>query len=473
VTGRRLPVVLLIVALLVAGGVVDRRARPVVAEHDDTFAMPVASPAAALSATWYCAGASADGVGGADGAVVVANPTHQAVAGTVTYFPSDGRAPLAVPIDVPAMARTVVNDRDHITAPFVSALVELRGGGVVAEHTVSGPLGADVAPCAAAASDRWYFADGGTTRDARDVIALFNPFPEDAIVDMSFATDQGPVVPQSLQALVVPGRGMVPVNVGDHVLRRRAISVTIAARSGRLIADRIQTYDGTAGRKGLALVLGAPSPGPLWYFPDSYVATGLVERFQLYNPSTREARVSLEVGLDRGAAEPFDLAIPAGGRLTVKPADEARVPKDVAFSVTVRSENGVGVVVERSVDAAKPSGRLGLASTMGARLAARRWVFAAGLATAKVDEWVVLVNPGRQPARISFTALAGGQPLAIDGLQGFVLAPGRRTAVRLGDHVQRGDLALLVSASSPVVAERDLYRVGASGISTVMGIPLR
>ena len=116
---------------------------------------------------------------------------------------------------------------------------------------------------------------------------------------------------------------------------------------------------------------------------------------------------------------------------------------------------------------------MGLASVLGAREAARTWVFAAGLVTDKLDEWVIVMNPGPRPARISFTVLASGQPLHVDRLQRVLLPAGRRTAVRMGSFVNRVDLGLEVSSDQPVVAERDLYRVGAAGISAVVGIPLR
>ena len=474
-TPRRLPAVLLVLVLLVAGGLADRAKRPLPASsRRTTYAMPVAAPSSALSSTWYCPGATADPRGAAGGSVIVANPTGRAVKGKVTLVPGDPAVkPVVVPIEVPANARTGMSYAEHLSSAWVAALVELDGGGVVAEQSVSGPLGADVMPCAASAADHWYFADGGTTRDASAQLTLFNPFPEDAIVDLSFTTDQGRVVPQALQALVVPGGRLVTINLNDQVLRRRAIATSIVARSGRLVAGRIQTYDGTAGRKGLASVLGTPSPGTLWYFPEGYATDGIVERFQIYNPTTAEARVSLELALEKGAAEPFDLTVPAFGRVTVRTNDEGRVPKGVPHAATVRSQNGVGVVVERSIDGSKPAQRIGLASTMGARAAARQWVFAAGLVTPKLDEWIVVQNPGTHTARLSFTALASGQRLPVEGLQDIELPAGRRTAIRMGAHTQRADLGLLVSSTTPVVAERGLYRVGSIGISSVIGIPLR
>ena len=152
--------------------------------------------------------------------------------------------------------------------------------------------------------------------------------------------------------------------------------------------------------------------------------------------------------------------------------EEPRIPKGVAHSTTVRSLEGVPVVVTRTFEAAAPAPRAGRADTPGARRATTRWAFAAGGATESVDEWVVIHNVGGQLATVSFTGLAAGQPLAVEGLQGLVLTPGRRLAVRVGDHVKRADLPLVVRSSAPIVAERALYAVGQTGLSSAMGIPL-
>jgi hypothetical protein len=476
VTPRRLPAILVVAVALVGAAIVDRRkSSPTVTSAPARAVMAEAAPGNALSSTWYCQGASANGDGIANGAVIVANPTDRTVKGTVTFVASDANIPpKAVALELKPWSRAGFAYPEQLPAPWVSATVEVDGGGVVAEQSVSGPLGSDNAPCASSASSTWYFADGGTTRDAHLIYVLTNPFPEDAIVDLSFATDQGRVVPQALQGVVVPARGMLPVNVGEQVLRRRAVSATIRARTGRIAAARIQTYDGSDRRKGLTLVPATPSLGDTWYFPEGYLTDGMVERFQLYNPSRREARVTLSLTLEQGAAEPFDIVVPPQGRFTVNLNDETRIPKNVGHAVTVTSEDVEGIVVERSIDAGRPAPRQGLASTMGARTVARRWAFAAGLTGRSVDEWVVVQNPGGADVKVSFTALASGQPLPIDKLQGVAVKAGARLAVRLGDFVQRDDLGLLVTATGgSIVAERGIYRVGRLGMSLTNGIPLR
>lgn len=476
-SSRRVPAIVVVVAALAGAGIVDARTDrdPTVRTTPARAVMAQAAPDGALSSTWYCQGASADAQGIANGTVIVANPSNRGVRGSVTFVASDPNvAPKAVPMELAPWSRAGFVYAEQLPAPWVAALVEVDGGGVVAEQSVSGPLGIGHAPCASHASDTWHFADGGTTRDATLVYALMNPFPEDAIVDLSFSTDQGRVVPQALQGVVVPARGMLPLNIGEQVLRRRAVSATIRARTGRIAAARIQTYNGEENRRGLTLVPATPSVGDTWYFPEGYLTDGMVERFQLYNPSRREARVTMALTLEQGAAEPFEIVVPPQGRYTVNLNDETRVPKNVGHAVTITVDRGEGVVVERSIDAARPAPRQGLASTMGGRTTARRWAFPAGLANRGVDEWVVVQNPGGRDVTVRFTALASGQPLAIDQLQAVPVPAGGRLAVRLGDFVERDDLGLLVTASGgTIVAERGIYRVGRLGMSLTNGIPLR
>ena len=481
---RRVPVFVTLAALLLAGAVADRVARPTDRDRAagplaQVEAMPIAAPSTSLSSSWFCAGGTArpEGVDGvvADGTVVVANPGDRAVKGTIRVVPNEGEAKMA-PLEVAARSRTAVRYADVVAAPFAAALVEVDGGDVVVEHQISGPQGFSTAPCASSASERWYLAEGSTAREGanpedRMLLALYNPFPEDAIVDLSFTHESGRSVPSDFTGLVVKGGALRVVNVGDHVRRRAHISMTAVARSGRIVIDRIQLRNGT--NKGMSLALAATSPGTTWYFPEGLVADGVGESFHLYNPTNEEAQVSIELALETGAAEPFDLAVPPRGRLTVAAGEEERVPKGVGHAATVLSLNGVPIVAERSVVTAAPASRTGVADSLGARRKAERWVLAAGAATATVDEWIVVLNPGPRDATVEVRALAAGQLLAPESLPPFEVEAGRRVAVRATEHFSREDLALLVSSTSPVVVERGVYLVGSTGIALSSGVPLR
>jgi hypothetical protein len=478
--------VLVTVAAAIAGGMLaDRIARPP-ADGDSAVAlaaqMPTAAPERALSSTWFCAGGTGTPSGRADATVIVANPTRRDLDGTLTVTPATGEAK-SVPLTVPARSRTITRLGDVVAADFVAATVDLDGGGAVVEHQVTGPLGTSVAPCAATGSSRWYVADGSTARDDTMLLALYNPFPEDAIVDLSFSTDEGRAVPAGFQGLVVRGGGLGIVDVGLHVRRRDRVAATVEARSGRLVVDRIQLRAGGTPRS-LSLALAAPSPGERWWFADGLVADGVVERFSIYNPTAEEAAVSLDIVADavgssgdaaaQVSVEPFDLTVPPRQRIDLVANDEERVPKGVAHAASVTSLNGVPVVVERSINASPPAGRLGISEELGARRLASRWVLAAGAATDTVDEWLSVLNPTTSDVRVSVTVLASGQPLPVESLQDVPVAAGRRVTFRLTDHIKRDDLALLVEAEGgEVVVGRALYAVGSPGLSLTAGIPLR
>ena len=465
--------VLLVLALLLAGGaVLDRADRPEVRVRSAAATrpvMPIAAPAGALSSAWYCAGGTAKPDGVADGTVVIANPTNAPVTGAISVIPTEGER-RRVRFTVGAHAKASLRYQDQVLANYAAALVEMDAGEVVVEHSVRGPLGEASAPCASAASDQWYFAEGSTARDDTMLLALFNPFAEDAIDELAFFTDEGQAVPADFQGLVVRARSVKVVNVGDHVRRRDAVATTVKARSGRLVVDRVQLRN-TGPRRGLTLALGAPSPGRDWTFAEGFITDGVAERFHIYNPSEEEALVDLELLFEDESVEPFEVPVPPKERVTIVASDEERVPKGKPHAAILRSADGVGVVVERTLEG-RGSGRSGIADALGARRSARRWVFAAGGPTETVDEWIVVQNTSGRDITVSLTGLVG-QRLGIADLQDVAVGAGKRRAFRLGDKIRRADLPLLVEATGPIVVERSLFRVGGLGISMSTGIPLR
>jgi hypothetical protein len=469
----RLPVLLVIVGLLVAGGIADRAGRASTPHAVALAPGPHAAPASATSSTWYCTGAQARPDGPAVGTVVVANAGSRTLLGTITVVPDNG-SPRSVPLRVAGPGSASVRLADVVTADNASALIELDGGQVVAELVTQGPLGDSVTPCASSASDSWYFAEGATTRDANEVLMVFNPFPEDALVDFSFSTETDRVVPEALAGLVVKGRGMVAVPVGDSVRRRAAVSTVVKSRVGRLVVARVQVFDGTGDvpRTGVSIALGAPAPRPVWYFPEGYAGDGVTERIQVYNPSAREARVSIEMLLDEGEADPVGLTVPAYSRVTFTVNEEPRVPPNVGHAAVVRALNGVPVVAERTVDAVAPSARTGFAVTLGATGTAARWAFAAGEPDPAVEEWVTVLNPDRRPATVGVTALVDGGRARVPELQRLSVPARGRLVIRLADHLPRPVPAVVVEATGPVVVERDLYATGAPGRAMAMGTPL-
>lgn len=470
---RHLPIVVTLVAILGGLALVDvGDPAPRRFGTASAFAMPTADPDSSLSSTWFCAASADTGDEGSGLVVMVANRSDEPRSGTVTWFPA-GAPPVAQPVEVAPRQGTALEADDTVDAAAVSAMVELDGGGVGVEHLVRGAAGSAVAPCAPSASDRWYLANGTTARDATQILALFNPFPDDAIVDITFATDQGRDEPESLQGLPVMAGTTLRVNVGEVVRRRELTATTVATRSGRVVVDRLQRFDPSDGRSGISLALAAPAPAEVWTFPAGEYEEGLAERWHVYNPGEVDAVVLLEVVPDEGEVPiPFERTIPARGQLTIDAAETAPVPPEVGHSSTIRSINGVGVVAERELSGSAPSPRRGWSSMLGSPLVSEEWLLASGEGAGAVADRLVVHNPGAEAVRFSVTALTGEPAGGAGELTDIELGPAQRREVEVGDVVDESPVPLVVSADGPVVVERDLSPSSDAGISTVLGIPL-
>jgi hypothetical protein len=539
---RRIPSLVLLAGALVAALVVHEPSGPPPLAPEERVqagvAMPAAAPAGTLSSTWFCAGGTADDDGELDHVVTIANPGGSAVEGTLTVLGGriaappasgpdadlvepegdgaegeDGAAaqaddqagdegeegeegedeptapiePVAEPIEVPARGRLQVRLGDLLEAPLAGAVVELGGGEVAVEHTVAGELGASTAPCATTAADTWTFPWGVTSRGSRQLLVFMNPFPDDATLDVAFATSEGARQIGRFDGFVVPARSVVGAYV-DEDTRREQVSAHVRLRSGRVVVDRVQSFDGTDGRRGVTIGLGAPTATETWHFADGApTGSAVTEQIVIFNPTDRTAEVEVEVRPAAGESgeedfvEPFSLSVPPARYALLDVSGDTRLEHledGTPHATVVRSLNRVPVVAERVL--AWPAdgdddggGRQGIAATLGAPLGAPRWLLPIGGPTGGLDQWVTVLNLSDEAAvTVSFTGLADGQPLAVADLQDLDVSPGGRLAVRVGEHVERAGLPLLVEATGPVVVERGLYRVGGTGTSTTMGIPV-
>ncbi len=312
---RRYPVLVVIVLVIGALILADRSSSNSVAR--DAVAggalMPIASPPGAVSSAFFCAGGAATAGAVFDSTIVVANPGSTAASVVVTSYPAalasdaDGTAavatlaPVSKQVSVGARARAEVSLASLQTSPFAAAVVETNDADIAVERRVTSPSGgASSSPCASAPSDTWYFPTGTTTRDARELLAVFNPFPVDAVVDITFQTSDGFRKPGELQSLPVRGGQVRVLDISALAPRIEQLAATVSSPSGRVIVDRLQSFDGTDAHHpaGVAATVGAPAPASVWTFGEGEVSDGLNEVFTVMNPSGAPVQSQLEVSLD-------------------------------------------------------------------------------------------------------------------------------------------------------------------------------
>ncbi len=446
---------------------------------------------------WYCSeGTSLPGEF-ADHSVIVANPTATAVTAAVTVFPSTpvgSVSPSALPeevlLNVPGRSQAILRLAEVVESQYTAALVEIDSGSAVVEQRVQGPTGFDVVPCASRSSAAWYFAAGSTRRDARLVFTLFNPFPDRAVVKFTFSTDEGIREPQALRGVLVPARSLVVVNATDVVPRFSSVATTVEAQAGRVVAGRLQLFDGSEGLEGLTAGPGIPELQTQWVLPTGPADANVVEHIVLYNPSDQVAAADIRVGLDlldlAGALAPFEVSLPPRQRVALVLGNEEAyplpdapfsyraaeaLPGGVGFWAAVQVYNGVPIAAERVAASSAATSPAGVATTAGTPATAVRHLIAGNRADG-TDVVLVVVNPSSDSiARVSVSQVADGRVTPIAQLDPREVAPHSRLVVPVDRLIDGDSYALLVEASQPVVVSRSLLARSGTGMASGNAVP--
>jgi len=469
----------LTVALVVAGAVVGTRVGPATAGTAAATGTAIsATPAQALSASWTCGGATAGAGSELPGELLFDNPGPRAVDGSVTLVSSDGHSQ-EFTVSVPAGSSATLAETVAGAAPgaWVAALVTIYGGLASVSQDVSSHWGQTSQACASGASGAWYFPDGYTLRNAWEFLSLVNPYPVDAIADLSFTTNLGPEDPGDYQGVVVPARGMAIIGLADHLRRRPHIAATVHVRSGRIVVFETELVTkppkgapviGSGGvnpvapQAGVTLMLGAPALQQSMWWPEGGEGPGLTESYDVYNPGSRPLEAALRLftagGPGQAAGGSHEVQVPADGWAQVTTDGQPWAIAGTPYGAELSSTNGEPLVAERSVVAAKPSDETGLGSVLGLDGAARAWVLPAPPVQAPGAPLpslsVEMYDPGVAPAALSVEMRApNGALVALPGLQRVTVNGGQRAAVALP--ASSIGQALVVESSEPVLVEQD------------------
>ena len=260
---RRGPILFVLIALLVAAIVYDGNASSSPASAARAGAIvsgPAVPPADALSTSWYCTEGTSAADGRADETILVASVADTRIDATITVMPGGIGGPRLSRPPPPPACRAHVRVADLVETPEPGVVVEVVGGQAVVSHQLDANGDFATEPCARDGSSDWYFASGTTLKGAQQYLVLFDPFGDDAIVDVTFVTDDGVQEPDALQALVVSRRSRVTIPVHEAVPRQRDVAIHVhAVQLGRVVAERSMLFDGTASdgeivREGVALV---------------------------------------------------------------------------------------------------------------------------------------------------------------------------------------------------------------------------
>jgi Family of unknown function (DUF5719) len=463
---RRLPFVA--VGALIAGLVVVDRAppEPVLPSSYGARLLAQTTPAVnasdLLSTSWFCPGGPT--TDGRSTSVTVFNTTDDPKEATVSAVTAEG-ATGERQLMLPPRSRQGVNLAELAAGEDTAATVAVYGGGVAVEQTVLGRSGVDVSPCADTASGTWFLADGTTTADAALRLVLYNPFPDDAVVDVALTTVERTLEPPELQGAVVPGHSVRLIDVGVAAQREEVVSAAIRGRGARLVMGRIQSAD-NAARRGFSSALTAAQAQQTWWFPSGDKGEGIGEKFVVFNPGDQDASVELSVLSAAGSATagaatassavvpvqsalaPISVVVPPNSFAVVDTGGEAGVPPGPHSTLVNVVADQTPVVVERLLSRVVGD-RLTTTSLLGSQLAVPRW-YVANSAVGRGGSLVIMNSAGlATTAAVKAVGPAGAVP--IKGLDAVPIPAGGAATVVVPPSV--GGFPLFVDAAQPVVVE--------------------
>jgi hypothetical protein len=231
-----------------------------------------------------------------------------------------------------------------------------------------------------------------------------------------------------------------------------AASTIVSAPDGTpLVVERTVTWDASAyaGHSGRAV----EATRRRWLFAEG--AQGFFDTFLLLaNDSAEPATVDMTFLVEGGDPVRRSVAVPAGVRRTVY---VGAIPELVNRSFATIVQSSTPIVAERAMYFGASPLWAGGHESAGVPDPATRWIHAEGAAGAAFDTFILLANPGTQPASVVLTFLIDGGgtvnvPVTLPPLSRRTLNP-ETMSPQLADT----SFATVVRSDQPIVSERAMY----------------
>ncbi len=325
--------------------------------------MPHVNDTDKLTSSWFCPGLPASGEDGVGGEVVVSNRAGEQLVGRFNVLTPDGVA-ATQDFTVEPWSQDTIDISSLATAPFVSVIVELDGGGGLVEQRALHPAGNSVAPCSNDTSDTWYLADGFTADGSVESLILTNPYDDVAIAQLTFATESAESSPSAFRGFPIPPRSVKVIPLADPALGVQdepVIAVEVTTTTGRIVLGRAQHYLG-GGRLGYEVTLAAPAPRDQFWFADGEQGDGITETYAIYNPTDADVDVDavfLGLPVEANFGGIPTITVPSRRVVVFDPTDEqyAGTVPDGRHAVVFSTLAEPSIVVERALT--RPGRRFG------------------------------------------------------------------------------------------------------------------
>ncbi len=387
--------------------------------------------------------------------VLLYNPNNQAATATLSFLAAAGQA-AQKQYTVGAQARYTVSVDDVMPYDEVSVSVA-SDQPLVAERAMyfsyKGIVtGGHAASGVTSTSTKWYLAEGYTGPGFETWLLLANPGNQAATVRVSFMPESGNVV-QKDYSVGAKSRFTVPVN-SIAGLGPTGVSMLAESTNGVGIVAERAIYFNDHRRADGSCAQGVTSPQNSWYFAEGYTGKGFDTYLLVQNPGAEDASIQVDLMGENpaqpAASYPFD--VKAHSRFTVHVNDF--LPGQ-GVSMKVQTLNGVPVVAERAVYF-DYFGINGGHDSPGTVSPSNRWYFAEGCTANAFDTWLLLQNPGAEPAKVTVYFYRDDQRKFT---REVTVPAGTRYTLQadLVAGLEAASFATEISSDQPIVAERSIY----------------
>ena len=201
-----------------------------------------------------------------------------------------------------------------------------------------------------------------------------------------------------------------------------------------------------------------------WFFAEGCTGFGFETWLAIANPNPWESKVIVDYYIEGEAPQQQELMVPARTRTTVNVASVIGPDKNV--SARVEGYHGDSIVAERAM---YWNGNAAGHCASGVNAAADQWYLAEGATAGGFETWVLLQNPGAEPATVNVTYMTPEGEKA--GTPVVVPAQSRTTVDISTDGVADNyNVSTMLDSDKPIIAERAMYWNGRTGGHCEVGV---
>ena len=308
-----------------------------------------------------------------------------------------------------------------------AAIVEFSDGPAAAAVVVIGDdvLAGDV--CSSTLPAVWHVPGGSTLEGDSLTLRLFNPFADDAKVNMMAVSELGTEADESFEAVSIPARSTRTFTLNENLPGREALSVFVEHVEGAVIPVMVQSTS-----SDLAMWPGTRH-SEVWEFPLA-IKPGVATSLVMTNLAPIDVTYAVEVFDEEGAVFSGETGTMAGPGQAVVSLDGFGPG---SFGVRVTADGPFGAVVVGR-------GEGSVVGTVGALTVSDKWLVPGPNAEAVASYELSFLNTGVEPVMVTYrkaNATGGGD------IRSMEIGPGTLGTVTVTDI---GTTGVFVEATGPI-----------------------